>query len=612
MISRKLNVFLLVSICLASLLLVLPTINRHVEDPNLVVYFNHDEGYLMDLAWYYYSGEKRDSYQCDADYGLEMFYLSDLARLIFSKFVDFTPSTFVLILRWLHFIAWIGALIALWFFVGRHFQKGWQQILAVLILAVRPAFAYLTHNFKPEPLVLLLMIVGFGYILRIVENPSKKYVFIALALAAIAFLIKFAGIFLLPGVIAAIYFAQKYKADSNKNCAVIFPIIRHSWILEFLIGTFLITLPFIFIFCYVRKSTGLTFFDEFGFLQSLLNHKEAIILICGGLISIFLSLLLFYFGKSNNSSIKKAVEKINELNSITFIVSGIFFGFLLLFGFRWIIAPGPFLNTYSCNIFEFLGVFNARNFSGEYLRIVNDKLAALDLLMLLLLVFYLIVEKHSRKDSLKSEKLQYYKRMILLVMLMPIFLSMFTMGRFTHHHLLPFFVIMCILVIQGLYKLIILFNRNKIYKVIVLLFVSALLFVDILINAIEMLRLRTHQFYQEEDIVFDIVDWWRKSYPTDTSMVVDHPTRVYLPPEYKNVKFLNYREDKVEQLRSFVADFKPQLVYYNTGYDKDSILPPINEILPGMDVELVKSFDSEDKYYKRHPNCKFVIYKVVY
>ena len=33
------------------------------SDPRLVPYFDLDEGYGRDLAWYYYSGEKLESFQ---------------------------------------------------------------------------------------------------------------------------------------------------------------------------------------------------------------------------------------------------------------------------------------------------------------------------------------------------------------------------------------------------------------------------------------------------------------------------------------------------------------------------------------------------------------------
>ena len=165
---EKAGIIGLIIICASVVAITVPAIGNNIDNPNLIVYFNADEGYLMDLIWSYYSGEIRDSFQLGLDYGLGMIYLSDLSRMVLSKFIEFTPGTFVSILRWIYMLSWIGSLIALWHLVGNHFGKGWMQICAVFLLAVRPAYDYVTNSLKPEPLVLLFMIVGLNYTLKII------------------------------------------------------------------------------------------------------------------------------------------------------------------------------------------------------------------------------------------------------------------------------------------------------------------------------------------------------------------------------------------------------------------------------------------------------------
>jgi len=229
---RKIKFWPILLLVLAgAVLLSLPTMNNNIGDPNLLLYFNNDQGYSMDLMWFYYTGERPDFFQIEADYGLEMRYIVDLARLIFSKFVDFKPGSFVLILRWLHLIGWICALTALWRMVSYHFGKNWQPALAVMLVGVRPAFAYFSVNLKPEPLVLFFMIVGLDYTLRIIKDPFRRSNFvIATACAAAAFLIKYAGIFLLPPIIASMFFAERYHRDTAGK-KIIFPKMKFSWIL---------------------------------------------------------------------------------------------------------------------------------------------------------------------------------------------------------------------------------------------------------------------------------------------------------------------------------------------------------------------------------------------
>jgi len=78
-----------IAICATTVIFALPTIDRNIEDPNLVSYFDHDEGFLMGLAWYYYSGEKGVNFQYESDYGIELRYISDFARIVLSKIMNF-------------------------------------------------------------------------------------------------------------------------------------------------------------------------------------------------------------------------------------------------------------------------------------------------------------------------------------------------------------------------------------------------------------------------------------------------------------------------------------------------------------------------------------------
>lgn len=617
---KRINIVFLFLICAAASLLVIPTINNNINDPNLIVYFNADEGYQMDLIWRYYTGQIRGSYQMDFDYGLEMLYLSDVARILFSKFIDFSPGTFVLILRWLHLISWVGALIALWYLVGYHFEKGWQQILAVLLLAVSPAFAYFSNNLKPEPLVLFFMIMGLNYTLRIIDNPMRRRnLFIAIACASIAFIVKFAGIFLLPAVVAAMYFSERYRERGfNASSDGAFPRIKHSWILESLIGICLIALPFLFIFSYVRKLSGVTFYEEFGILETLLKYKITFFVMFIGTIFILASLLFFFLNKSKNSQLTKVMGKINEINSYAFIVAGTFFGFLLLFGVRWIIAPKSFIDAYAYNLSDFTGVFamegpTITNQFGRYLENIIAKLISSDALILTLLGVYLIIELYFRRQNLLNFKLQFYKRLTLLIFLIPFFLSLFTFGRFKQHHMLPFFVAISILVIQGIY----IFNSNsnikRIFKISFLALIGALLAVDISANAALTVKSRVNEFHQYEDVAFSVAKWLRESISTDTLIVADHYTRVYIPGEYKNIKvFKGYLPDRIKEFRYLVNAYRPKIIYYNEGASGAEAMPPIDKILPDKKLKLLKSFDSKDRSYCRRDGDKFLIYEVLY
>lgn len=615
---ERINIFILFVICAASALSVLPTIHNNIDEPNLIVYFNGDEGYAMDLIWFYYSGEKRDSYQMDVDYGIEMLYLSDLARLVLSKFIDFTPGTFVLILRWLHLAFWLCALIAVWFLVGYHFGKGWQQILVTLLLAVRPAFNYFSNSLKPEPLVLLVMIFGFHFIFKTLEKPSTKYISISILSASVAFLIKFAGVFLIPAIIAAIYLGQQRQMAFNRRFLHIFPKTQYSWILELLIGISLIALPFLFIFFYVRKSTGSTFYEEFGLLGSFLKYKATFLIFCIGAVFIFISMLIFALSSTRNSSLKRIMEKINEVNSYALIVVGLFSAFTLFLGFRWMFQWENFRMTYSYNLLDFMGILNMENVPQgvmlkTYLNIVASKILSFDIIMLFLLGFYVAVEFYFGKKNLDYDRLRLRKRLALVVMLIPVFMSIFTFGRFTQHHMLPFFVAVSILGIQGIEIFNNNFNGKRLIKTMAFGFVSALLVIDIVLNGADLMRSRIYQFNQRNDIAFEVSKWLRENISADTLILAEHHTNVYIPVEYKNVKTFGYhRPDRIKQMRQLLEFYRPRYIYYNERAAEKALSLSIGEMLPNKKVRLVESFESSGRRYQRKRGDKFVIYEVSY
>lgn len=163
---------------------------------------------------------------------------------------------------------------------------------------------------------------------------------------------------------------------------------------------------------------------------------------------------------------------------------------------------------------------------------------------------------------------------------------------------------------------------RKLYKKTIISLIIITLLVDIIINGISIVKTRIEAFNQHHDISFELAQWWRQNIPKEATIVADHPTRVYIPPEYKNIKILRgYKAlasgvEVVDQLRQLVSDYHPEYIYYNIGSNgmpKDNVpWPPIDEILHDRNVELIKTFESAGRYYQRYPDDKFVIYKLYY
>lgn len=600
-------------VCLWSLLLVKPLMNRNVDNPNLVAYFNHDEGFLMDLVWYYYSGEKRDSFQYESDYGVELLYLADISRLLLSKFFNLTPATFVLLIRWLNLFFWIASLLSLYRLVRYHFGGYWQALLIVILLAVTPVFPYLIGNSKPEAIVLFFMLLGLNYLLRIIDKPSWINLVISIACASAATLIKFTGLFLLLPIAMAMYFARPDK----KNQATIFPTLKTAWILPSVIGLILVTLPLLLIFFYVRQTSGITWYKQFGFWNSLLHSLPMLYSLVAGVLLVAFSFVLRMLNQSKSLHFKELNSRIQLLLSYSAIVFLLFVLFSALLGFKWILNPKYFIQSFATTAIE--AQVNISSSYGSGFLLANFKhflngIKQFGVLIFVLFILYILVEISLKSKSLKEQRLElgFFKRAILAIFILEGIALMYFPIRFARHHMLPFFATSIILIVQTI-RIVYLSAYKRVWrKNATLSFIAIALFFNFLQSLKISISSLRYMYRWKEDVVFDIVRWWRANYSADTSIVADHPIYVYLPPEYKNAVFLKFQKDKVKQLRNLVSSFRPQLVYYNTGTDESNIIPPIKEILPNNEVQLLASFNNRSKNYRRHPHSKYLIYKISY
>lgn len=617
---NKRDIFIVLILCLISVMLVWPTIHNNINDPNRIVYFSADEGGQMDIAWFYYSGEKQKSFQWDFDYGLEMFYLAKCARLMLSQFIVFTPGLFVLILRWINLIAWLIALFALWVFLKRHFREDeWGRLLIVALLASRPAFAYFSASLKPEPLTLLLLIIGLDYALRIIEAKDGKWdVIISIACAAAAFLIKYAGLFLIPVIVASIYNGKRYQKlnDGTKNAVFR----KYGWLSPLFIGIPIIIVPAATLFFYVRKSTGATFFSELGFFESMKQNILILYIVLIGLFFVLLSLLLLLINRRKNLFRNKIINGINEINYYALGVFGVFICFVLILGFAWVLKPQQFINT-CAELGSFASgqtsaaIINAKAMMVLFFSSLSTNIKSFDVIIMLLFGLYVSIEIIKHNLNKKNDRLRYYKRVTLATFLILPFAGMLSTLRMAQHHMLPFFAVASILGIEGCRMLIKIFDGRKLLKISLTVLIGSLYISDIAANAGEMIRARIAQFRQKEDVSYDIESWWLKNIPAGAKIVAEHYNRVYIPSGYENIRVLSWgegtSEEKTQELRSLINDYQPEFVYYNrnNAAGRDYI-PPLNEIIKGRKVKLIKYFRNQAGHYQSKPGANFVIYKL--
>lgn len=603
------RIIFLTAACAFALSLAVPSIKYNIDDPEMITYMNLDEGELMDLCWYYYSGEKRASFLWEEDYGLEMPYLMDLCRMVPKNIHEFTPGELVLIIRVIHLAGWILALIALWSLVGRHFGKGWKQSVAVALLAVRPAFGYFLNNMKPEPLVLFFMIIGLDYTLRIIDDPRRKNVIIAVLFASAAFLVKYAGVFILPAVIAAIYMtSRRYK-------------IRFAWSLPAITGAAVIAFALYIIFFYTRKATGNTWYADEGLAGSLLHNRYAALSVICGIVMIAVSAGLLALEKSRNTKLAGISEAVNGVNSAAMTVMGIFIAISAVLGVKWLVQPKLFMLSHSWLAPTFINTapkaIPEQGFICPYAAGISGRLVQLDLIVFAAFVYYAVHEisglmrGHAGADDHAGRK----KRAVLCVFLVPFFTMALLPLNLRQHHMLPFFVAMSILSIEGV-SMAVKREKNARGRVKAIIAVFALMLsADIALNGSSLIKDRAYRFGQKYDVAYEIKDWMKANIGDDTAIAADHYIRSYIPGRFSNVRTFYsgyFGKEPSEELLGIVNSEKPEFIYYNEGASGGAALPPIGELLPSIKTEPVRVFDSAGRRYVRSPGDKFAIYKVIY
>ncbi|MFH1190097.1 MAG: hypothetical protein V1682_05335 [Candidatus Omnitrophota bacterium] len=611
--TKIVSYIMLTALCVGAILIALPSIDRNIDDPNMVAYFNHDEGYLMDMAWRYYSGQKLPSYQYEGDYGLELVYAAAFARAVLSKFMDVRPGTFVLLVRFLHLLAWVAALLSLWNLVMRHFGRTWQAFAVTALLDIKLATIYLVNAMKPDPLVTFFMIVGVDYAMRIIGDRPRRWLTLAAACASCAFILKFSGIFLLPMIVAAMCLYSKYGSKAGAA----FPRLKAAWAFPAVCGMILLALPAAIIFLYRRRLTNTTWYEEFGFIGSLMRNDAILYIMAAGLLAILLSFVCLALRKARPGWLHRIGETFDEINSASMTASAAFGIFFLVFGFGWVLDPKHFLELYAITGREAFGYAQAAGAVSHVWgmnAVTNffNNVRLFDTAIFFLFFLYLALEFGVRIRRTDAERQLFHKRAAMIVFLLPYSLYMCSGGRVALQHTLPFFVVMAILALEGARILFEMLAPRRSLAVASIAVVACVFAVTVAQDSRAMMAVAAQKDHQGEDIVFDIARWWRTNYPAGTRIVAAHPTRVYLPPEYKNVKFLRFQLDEAAQLEDLIADLKPELVYYNARPGDKPELPPIEIMAPDADAELAASFDNTGRAYARYPEARFVVYRMRY
>jgi hypothetical protein len=250
-------------------------------------------------------------------------------------------------------------------------------------------------------------------------------------------------------------------------------------------------------------------------------------------------------------------------------------------------------------------------------RNIYIKLKDLDYIVFTGFVVYLFAEFNYLKNNIKNDRLGVYKRLILVVFMAPFLMFIILPVRTMQHHMLPFFVIISVLAIQGVAMFMERYSGRRFLKKLAIAIIVIVLVMDISISGEAMLSKRFYTIKShKEDIAFESGKWFRENIPVDAKIVFGYYSSIYLPSEYKNVKLIpiSICGDKsrgAAVIRDIVLSYKPRYLYYSVGNSDCAFkIPAAEEFLDVGKLKVVKVFDNSGMDYQRKPNRRFVLYSI--
>ncbi len=583
-----------IALCVFWAIFCLPTVFYNLDDTRMIAYFSHDDIYLLDTIWYFYSGEynpetiQAGSIEGMRDYGLLFRYIVDLSRIFIEPFTEITPGLLWGIVRSLYLTCGLLAILALWRMAIRHFGKGWVPVISVLGLALCPSFVWHLDFCKPEPITLLLTIVAFDHILRIVEHGSVRSIIIASACAVGAIVVKLVGIFILPIIMLAIFFHWWLSKDRyNPTVWVGFFMIVGGIIWGIRINSLGRIIE--------SSQRGIIFSQIFS----------AIVLVLGSSAAFFV-----VFGFRWLLDPKDFISKFIEISSYSLFSKANPIGDPIGYGKALFLNIGEFVYTISGLRLLLFGWYNNPNVAEP--KIAGDIFTPFGLVLIL---WFVVIEFRGFGGKWNIGDIKFFKRSHLALFFVGfasyMVLTSFRSTRHMHH--LMYLVPPGFLLIGQIPQLI--KKRGNYQKDIFILVV--LLVATFSLNGQTAIRWRLNKLEQgrgSDDIVWQVQKWWRDNVSVDTPIVADLPWKSYLPPEYQNVSFFNSRAHNGKDYSRAHASLlekidmrKPEMVYYNAG--SRGIQPPMNN-LPGYKIQQIASF--QGNYYTRYRNNgdRFIVYKI--
>lgn len=619
-VAKLLYLFYPVLLCLPILLLVAPATMLGVDDLRLSWYFDFDEGDLLERLLAFRAGTLTRDFAGSLffDYGPLFKTVAVPFTLPFTWFMGESYRSVWVGVRWFNVVSGQAALWIFWLLVVRHFRSFWVAAISTTALAVTPEFLSWLDHVKPEPFQLMLVALSLYFSVSLVRRPRLRTVALASLFASAAFATKYLGVFLLPGIVLAWCGGDWLQNGRETLQAAMERRRRHLY-------TFGIALAFagalgliafaVFLFSYVGKTTGLTWFEQYGW-RMLVARWESVI--TQGL---SLSICLGGLGLVWLSRRQTATSSLVFLGQFVLLcltqVSLLFVCGLLVAGYQWFLHPLQFVRDFHARTLVVTSLGN-RPFPetlsmlapmSQWIEIIAER-SALGMIGATLLTLYAIGEIVLSRTSRHNDIGRLLMRLTLFLFVVSYGLFLWLLvDRRTGWYLLPIVPLAFLLPLDLLRHQVLPWLPGLRWRAALLLTVTILFVGDALYRGSLAYQWRVARFQKPYDVAYELSRWLEKQYDVEMTILTDHRDQTFVPSTFTNVAYLGYEPDRDTYLDR--SKHSTVIMIFNTtpGVHVDAQKSAVSELIGRPGVHLVRSFEGLHQQRNNVSKYRFEVYE---
>jgi len=557
-----------------------PALSKGTDNLNMIKHFDMDEGNVVEFFSLFYKNPQ--SLLCppvDVGYPTGFYYVAGAYLFPYSLLhkADNNYQVVAITLRFFNtvFVCLTVVLIyclACYFLIPMVFK-----IALLLLLFFTPNFLVWGLNNRPHPFENALLMISFCFIFSWLRNKKTKNLIIAILIAAIAFGVKYGGMFMIPALFTMLmyYFygldrARLYQFI-NKRSKIITFLSSGAVIIGLGVILFLnyAAMPYVLRYTRIGSTIGIE-----GLTHSPIFKYSSFCLIT----MILLNLLWFCSNIYTRIILKQKKLVLNQLQNFALFVNLAFislFSVLMAFLVVFILTnphvlahPLQFLkSSFNFSFIEFAPKSQSNSYIAQqsiWFKLLFEK-HMLGLSGGIMLVWYFFFELFYFKKEWREERVLAKQRIFFWIYILTNFLFLFLFTKFhVHHYLLMITYVCLILIIYGIYKTI-LFENNRISKTLFIILFSVLLCWNLAEKAPEVFNSRDFKMNKEADTGLMIGRWLENQYSSNVKIWVD-TNEFYIPPKFSNRSSMHWYDD-IESNFDKIEKMSPDVLVITSPYD---------------------------------------------